>query len=82
MQVEGCKLRDYGGDYELFLEKNSKEAKAMSDKQDKQKELAKSQIKSKSKVSSSWHQLSFAHSFVRVLQALTLLACCLRPLNL
>ena len=54
MQVEGCKLRDYGGDYELFLEKNSKEAKAMSDKQDKQKELAKSQIKSKSKVSSSW----------------------------
>lgn len=50
MQVEGCKLRDYGGDYELFLEKNSKEAEKMADKATKQKELQKSQIKSKSKV--------------------------------
>ena len=50
--MEGSKLRDYGGDYELFLEKNSKEARAMSDKETKQKELQKSQIKSKSKVGS------------------------------
>ena len=53
VQVEGCKLRDYGGDYELFLEKNSKEAKTMADKEVKQKELQKSQIKSKSKVRAS-----------------------------
>lgn len=50
MQVEGHKLKDYGGDYELFLEKNASEADVMAEKQAKQKELEKKQIKAKSKV--------------------------------
>lgn len=49
LQVEGCKLRDYGGDYELFLSKNASEASVMADKAAKQRELEKKQIKAKSK---------------------------------
>lgn len=59
LQVEACKLRDYGGDYDIFLEKNTKEAATMSEKLDKQKELQKSQIKAKSKVSCNWSSISF-----------------------
>lgn len=51
--MEACKLKDYGGNYELFLEKNKKEADKMAEKQGRQKELQKSQIKSKSKVGRS-----------------------------
>jgi ATPase subunit of ABC transporter with duplicated ATPase domains len=47
--VENCKLRDYEGDYDLFLEKNEGEADAMADKEAKKKEVEKSQIKAKSK---------------------------------
>lgn len=49
VQVEKCKLKDYEGDYELFLEKNEKEADVMAEKEAKKKELEKSQIKAKSK---------------------------------
>lgn len=48
-QVEKCKLRDYEGDYDLFLEKNEGEADAMAEKEAKKKEVEKSQIKAKSK---------------------------------
>ena len=48
-QVENCKLRDYEGDYDLFLEKNEGEADAMAEKEAKKKEVEKSQIKAKSK---------------------------------
>ncbi|KAK9842531.1 hypothetical protein WJX81_004688 [Elliptochloris bilobata] len=49
--VEKCKLKDYEGDYELFLEKNEGEAGVMAEKEAKKKELEKSQIKAKSKMS-------------------------------
>ncbi len=52
LQVEGCKLRDYEGNYERFLEKNEGEAEIMAEKEAKKKELEKSQIKAKSKVPS------------------------------
>ena len=52
MQVEGCKLRDYEGNYDRFLEKNDDEAEIMAEKEAKKKELEKSQIKAKSKVTS------------------------------
>ena len=48
--MEGCKLRDYEGNYERFLEKNEDEAEVMAEKEAKKKELEKSQIKAKSKV--------------------------------
>lgn len=48
--MEGCKLRDYGGDYEVFLEQNAGEAEIMAEKVEKQKEVQKKQIKAKSKV--------------------------------
>ena len=50
MQVEDRQLKDYQGDYDEYLRKNSAEAQIMSDKADKARELQKSQIKSKSKV--------------------------------
>lgn len=50
-QVEGCKLKDYGGDYNVFMEGNEVEAEKMAQKEEAQKEQAKSQIKAKSKVS-------------------------------
>lgn len=49
-QVENNKLKNYGGDYDMFLEKNAAEATAMAEKEVKAKEQLKSQIKSKSKV--------------------------------
>lgn len=48
-QVENCKLKDYEGNYERFLEKNEGEADVMAEKEAKKKELEKSQIKAKSK---------------------------------
>ena len=53
MQVENCKLKDYGGAYEVFLQKNSGEAEVMAANSDQQKEVAKKQVKSRSKVSFS-----------------------------
>lgn len=50
LQVENCKLRDYEGDYERFLEKNEAEAEVIAEKEAKKKEIEKSQIKAKSKV--------------------------------
>jgi hypothetical protein len=50
IQVEDNKLKDSGGDYETFLEKNEVEATAMAEKEGKLKEQQKSQIKSKNKV--------------------------------
>lgn len=50
LQVEKCKLRDYEGDYERFLEKNETEAEVIAEKEAKKKEIEKSQIKAKSKV--------------------------------
>ena len=47
--MENCKLKDYEGDYEFFLEKNEGEADVMAEKEAKKKELEKSQIKAKSK---------------------------------
>ena len=49
--MESGKLRDYGGNYDVFLARNASEATVMADKEEKQKELAKKQIKAKSKVS-------------------------------
>ena len=49
-QVENAKLTDYEGTYARFLEKNEQEAAVMAAKDQKKKELDKSQIKSKSKV--------------------------------
>ena len=49
--MEDSQLKDYQGDYEEYLRKNSAEALIMSDKAAKARELQKSQIKSKSKVS-------------------------------
>ena len=40
--MENCKLRDYEGDYDLFLEKNEGEADAMAEKEAKKKEVEKS----------------------------------------
>lgn len=50
LQVEGCKLKDYGGDYNVFIEGNEVEAEKMAEKEEAQKEQAKKQIKAKSKV--------------------------------
>lgn len=50
-QVEDCSLRDYEGNYNRFLEKNEGEAEVMAEKEAKRRELEKSQIKAKSKVS-------------------------------
>ena len=50
MQVEDGKLTDYEGTYARFLEKNESEAGKMAVKEQKKKELEKSQIKAKSKV--------------------------------
>ena len=50
VQVENCKLRDYEGNYDRFLEKNEGEAEVMAEKEAKRRELEKSQIKAKSKV--------------------------------
>ena len=47
--MENCKLKDYEGNYERFLEKNEGEADVMAEKEAKKKELEKSQIKAKSK---------------------------------
>ncbi|CAL8469003.1 g8544 [Coccomyxa elongata] len=49
--VESCSLRDYEGNYDRFLEKNEGEAEVMAEKEAKKRELEKSQIKAKSKVS-------------------------------
>ena len=48
--MEGCKLKDYGGDYEVFMEENQEEAEIMAEKEEVKKEQAKKQIKAKSKV--------------------------------
>lgn len=49
-QVENCKLRDYKGDYEYFLEQNEDEAAKMEAKEEKAKEIAQDSIKAKSKM--------------------------------
>lgn len=49
--VQGGKLVDYQGDYELFLEQNEEEAEKMTEKEDKAREIEKSTIKAKSKMS-------------------------------
>lgn len=49
-QVEDGLLTDYEGTYARFLEKNESEAGKMAVKEQKKKELEKSQIKAKSKV--------------------------------
>ncbi len=51
LQVENGQLTDYEGTYARFLEKNAGEAAKMGVKEQKKKELEKSQIKAKSKVS-------------------------------
>ena len=50
VQVENAKLTDYEGTYARFLEKNEQEAAVMAAKDQKKKELDKTQIKAKSKV--------------------------------
>lgn len=55
MQVEGAKLRDYEGNYSEFLEKNEDEAQIMAAKEAKQREIEKSNIKAKSKMSKVPH---------------------------
>ena len=52
--MEKGKLTDYEGTYERFLEKNEAEAEVMAAKEQKKKELDKSQIKAKSKVNRPW----------------------------
>ncbi|EFN51164.1 hypothetical protein CHLNCDRAFT_28318, partial [Chlorella variabilis] len=49
--VQGGKLVDYQGDYELFLEQNKEEAEKMAEKEEKAREIEKSTIKAKSKMS-------------------------------
>ena len=58
LQVEGCKLKDYGGDYNVFIEGNEVEAEKMAEKEEAQKEQAKSQIKAKSKVHPDFSRFS------------------------
>ena len=48
--MEDCQLRDYQGDYEIFLEQNETEAEVMEEKEERRRELEKTQIKAKSKV--------------------------------
>lgn len=55
VQVEGAKLRDYEGNYSEFLEKNEDEAQIMAAKEAKQREIEKSSIKAKSKMSKVHH---------------------------
>eukprot|EP00197_Chlamydomonas_leiostraca_P006476 CAMPEP_0202869404 /NCGR_PEP_ID=MMETSP1391-20130828/12431_1 /ASSEMBLY_ACC=CAM_ASM_000867 /TAXON_ID=1034604 /ORGANISM="Chlamydomonas leiostraca, Strain SAG 11-49" /LENGTH=706 /DNA_ID=CAMNT_0049549717 /DNA_START=43 /DNA_END=2163 /DNA_ORIENTATION=- len=50
LQVEKCKLRDFKGDYEYYLEQNSEEAAKMEVKEERQKEIEKDNIKAKSKM--------------------------------
>ena len=50
LQVERCKLRDFGGTYETFLTQNAVEAAKMEEKETKKRDIEKSLIKSKSKV--------------------------------
>ena len=59
LQVDNCKLKDYKGDYEVFMEENQDEADVMAEKEKAQKEQAKSQIKAKSKVYSWLFCVSF-----------------------
>jgi hypothetical protein len=82
-QVENCTLRDYEGNYDRFLEKNEGEAVVMAEKEAKKRELEKSQIKAKSKVSAalwyipgililvsaSWHQICTSRGDCDVLPA-------------
>ena len=58
-QVENCKLKDYEGNYERFLENNEGEADVMAEKEAKKKELEKSQIKAKSKARTPVADLTF-----------------------
>ncbi len=43
---------DYEGDYQRFVEKNEDEAVKMAEKEERRREIEKSQIKAKSKVRS------------------------------
>ena len=45
VEVEGGRLVDYAGDYEVFLEQNEVEAEAMAVREERQKEIEKSQVK-------------------------------------
>lgn len=49
--VEDAKLRDYEGNYDEFLEKNEDEAEVMAKKEAQSREIEKSNIKAKSKMS-------------------------------
>ncbi|GAB4823640.1 hypothetical protein N2152v2_010686 [Parachlorella kessleri] len=51
VMVENGKLVDYKGDYEVFLEENEDEAEKMAAKEEKAREIEKSNIKAKSKMS-------------------------------
>ena len=61
-QVEEGKLTDYEGTYARFLEKTESEAGKMAVKEQKKKELEKSQIKAKSKVGPSFKLSASQHS--------------------
>ncbi len=63
--MENCKLRDYEGDYDLFLEKNEGEADVMAEKEAKKKEVEKSQIKAKSKARRPVHGGRMFHYCLR-----------------
>lgn len=60
--MEKGKLTDYEGTYERFLEKNEAEAEVMAAKEQKKKELDKSQIKAKSKVRGPWLSAFWYHT--------------------
>lgn len=47
---EDQKLKDFQGDYEYYLSQNDVEAEKMAVKEERQEEIAKAQIKAKSKV--------------------------------
>lgn len=49
--VEDLQLKDFKGDYEYFLEQNDGEAAKMEVKEERQREVAKDNIKAKSKMS-------------------------------
>lgn len=49
-QVEQCKLLDFKGGYDYYLDQNTEEAAKMEVKEDKAREIEKANIKSTSKM--------------------------------
>ena len=51
VEVDACQLKDYKGDYNVFLEENEEEAEIDAKKQKERRQIEQKQIKAKSKMS-------------------------------